>query len=264
MKKITVFLELVAVCLWLGGCSGSPGLPQDAENGFARFDDPNEVLITSQFVKMLEDLPPDQIEEAKSRLRTRLQSEIPEIRRRAALTLHALGDVSGIPVIVMIRDMREVTKQQDRDNIVVALRVMKDSRAIPVLTESADDLSPYIRSIAMAALGELKAATAYKTILKHLHDYESEENSCIPMYPASLACYALGALGDKRAISHLIEALEHKETQSAACQALGKLTGQEFHYDVEKWKEWWEKEKPNVLRICVERCMSENGARPQQ
>ena len=242
MKTIAFFATFVAACLWLSSCVEPSGFPGAMEKEFERFDDPNQAIITSQFVQILKDLRGDQLQEAKSRLRTRLQSETPEIRRRAALTLHSLGEDDGVPV--MIRDMKEVTRQRDRNNIIVALRVMKDRRAIPVLTDCTDDPSPYVRSIAFAALGELAAADAYDPIVEHLHDYETRGDSCIRMYPASSACYALGALGDKKAIPHLIEALGHKETESAAFRALKKLTGQQFQDDVAKWKQWWTKENP--------------------
>ncbi|MCD6338070.1 MAG: tRNA (N6-threonylcarbamoyladenosine(37)-N6)-methyltransferase TrmO [Verrucomicrobia bacterium] len=225
------------------GERGKLGLPEAVEKEFVRFDDPDQIVIASRFAQLLKKLRADQIREAKSRLRARLQSKIPEIRRRAALTLHSLGDDSG--VAVMIRDMKEVTDQRDRNNIVVALRVMKDSRAVPALIDCAYDASPYIRSIALAALGELKAADAYEAIVEHLHDYETEEGDCFQTCPAHLACYALGALGDKGAIPHLIEALDHEETRAAACKTLGKLTGEQFGYDAAKWKQWWEKEKAN-------------------
>ena len=243
MKKILVLFTLVTLLSYFASCRPVAGLPDAIEKEFTRFNDPHEILITSQFEKMLRELPPKQIEEVKLRLRTKLKSDTLEIRRRAALVLDSLGDAAGVPV--MIKDMQTVIEQRDRDNIVVALRVMKDRRAIPILTKSVDDTSPYIRGIALAALGEMKAVEAYQTILNHLHDYETKGDSCIPMYPASSACYALGALGDKRAIPHLMEALNHKETQAAACQALDRLTGEKFHYDVVKWKKWWEKGKPN-------------------
>jgi len=239
MRTLVGFPPSVAICLCLGGCLGSSGLPEAAKKEFTRLDDPNQVVITSRFVQMLKGLPANQLQEAKSQLRARLRSGIPEIRRRSALSLHALGDASG--VAVMIRDMEQVTKQRDRDNIVVALRVMKDDRAVPVLTDCTDDPSPYVRGIALAALGELKAADAYEAIVEHLRDYELQGDSCTPMYPASSACYALGALGVKKAIPHLIKVLEHKQTRSAACQALGKLTGQQFQYDAAKWKQWWKR-----------------------
>lgn len=176
-------------------------------------------------------------------LRAQLAAPDFETRRHAAIELSRAGDNSGVPIL--IEAMSTLTNQNDRNNCIVALRITKAPQSVPILIKATDDPSPYVRSIALEALGELAATDAYEAIVEHLHDYEAQEGSCIPGYPASAACYALGALGDKKAIPHLVEALEHKETQSSACQALAKLTGQQLHYDIAKWKQWWKKEKPN-------------------
>jgi hypothetical protein len=54
---------------------------------------------------------------------------------------------------------------RDRDNLVVALRVLGDRRASPALRAALKDKSPYVRGIAVAALGELKSAKAYDEIV---------------------------------------------------------------------------------------------------
>lgn len=54
-----------------------------------------------------------------------------------------------------------------------------------------------------------------------------------------MACYALGALSDKRAVPVLIERLADKNLQESARQALEALTDQKLGNDAEKWKSWW-------------------------
>ena len=175
-------------------------------------------------------------------LRVQLTAPDFETRRQAAIELSRAGDNSGVPVL--IEAMSTLTNQNDRNNCIVALRITKAPQSVPILIKATDDPSPYVRFIALEALGELKATDAYEAIVGHLRDYEAQEGS-LPTYPASAACYALGALGDKKAIPYLVEALEYEETQSSACQALAKLTGQQLHYDIAKWKQWWKNEKPN-------------------
>src|SRR4029077_4694770 len=110
------------------------------------------------FAKSINGLPATEKATAIKRVQESLKSKELEIRRRAALTLASLGDKSGVPT--MIEDLSRATGR-DRDNIVVALRVLKDERAIPALRKALKDKSPYVRGIAVSALGELKAAKAY-------------------------------------------------------------------------------------------------------
>ena len=169
-------------------------------------------------------------------LRADLSSPDFETRRRAAMELHERGDHSGVPT--MIEAMQVLTNQTERNNAVVALRIIKDPRSIPTLLRATSDPAAYVRSIALAALGELSATNAYDVIVSHVSDLENFGGD-LPMCPGDSACYALGALGNPRAIPVLIRALDQERTQSQACQALEKLTGQTFRYDVEKWKSWW-------------------------
>jgi HEAT repeat protein len=206
------------------------------------FDDPAAVLLTARFAKSIADLPASEKAAATKRLLESLESKEVEIRRRAALTLHNLGDKSGVPTMI---EALPTATGRDRDNVVVALRILKDERAIPALRKALEDKSPYVRSIAVASLGELKAAKAYDEIVLLTKDKGVKRGkkdgtlNCIPMFPAMSACYALGALGDQRAIPVLIELLDDKDLRGPAIQALEVLANQKFGNAAEKWKSWW-------------------------
>jgi HEAT repeat protein len=236
MKRFLGMVVLVVASCSSPGNSPMARLPEKVEKEFQRFNDPKEIVIGSRFAKLLQTLSGGEKKLAVARLHGSLKSSSPEVRRRAALALHSLGDDAGVPV--MIRDLSTVTSPNDRGNIAVALRIMKDPRAIGVLMKATDDSSPYVRGIALISLGEMKARGAYEIMISHLTDFEIY-GGCIPMCPAQLACYGLGLLGNKGAIPHLIKALDHKETQGAACQALGELTGKKFQFNIQKWKDWW-------------------------
>jgi HEAT repeat protein len=198
------------------------------------FDDPSAFPpLTDSFARAIADLPAPEKAEALKRLHQSLLSREVEVRRRAALTLGSLGDRSGVPV--MVADLSKATGR-DRDNVIVALRILKDERAIPALRAALKDKSPYVRGIAVAALGELKAAKAYDEIVALTKDKEREDGgkadgtlNCIRSYPADMACYALGALGDKRAIPVLIELLADADLRWSARQALEVLTKQKLY-----------------------------------
>jgi HEAT repeat protein len=103
------------------------------------FDDPNALLLTDSFAKSIGDLPAPEKATALKRLHQSLLSREVEVRRRAALTLGRLGDWSGVPV--MVADLSKATGR-DRDNVIVALRILKDERAIPALRAALKDKSP--------------------------------------------------------------------------------------------------------------------------
>ena len=110
------------------------------------FDDPTAVLLTDTFAKSVNALPVAEKATAIKRLLGSLKSKEVEIRRRAALTLSALGDRSGVPT--MIDDLSTATGK-DRDNVVVALRIHKDERAVPALRTALTDKSPHVRGVAV-------------------------------------------------------------------------------------------------------------------
>jgi RNA polymerase sigma factor (sigma-70 family) len=231
---------------WLDQHDENPAVKALTANGvdWMAFYDPKTVLLTDAFAKAIRELPSGAKEAAIKRLDEALRFEHVEIRRRAALTLGSLGNKSGVPT--MIEDLFKATGS-DRDNVVVALRVLKDKRATLALRKALKDSSPYVRGIAVAALGEVKAAKAYDDIVALTRDKgkaneKSGSLNCVRILPADMACYALGALGDQRAVPVLIERLADKELRQSARQALEALTSQKFGDDWEKWRSWW-KEK---------------------
>ncbi len=212
----------------------------EIEAELVRLQDPKQAFIGTLFHDRLRRLSDQEQAAVIQRLKLALTDMSVEVRRRASLTLHAMGDNSGVPV--MIQDMAS-EDDSTRGNVAVALRIMKDKRAIPVLMKACEDEHAYVRGIALAALGELGAVNAFETISRHLTDKEGDNSSCMQITPGMMACYALGAIGDRRALPLLITALEDESLQSSACQALGKLTGKKFAYNAKAWKDWWQKQQ---------------------
>jgi HEAT repeat protein len=110
---------LLLAAIWALACvSRGAEVPATLRPDFAAFDDPDRVLILSQFTEKLAGAAAEVRAEALAALRARLDSPAVEVRRRAALALHSLGDETGVPV--MIRDMKRATQPTDRNNLVVA------------------------------------------------------------------------------------------------------------------------------------------------
>lgn len=220
--------------------SGSdPAGPPD----WAKFTDPKAMVLTDAFAKAVAALPADEKAAAVKRLTEALAATELEVRRRAALTLGSLGDKAGVPT--MIADLATATGH-DRNNVVVALRILKDDRAVPALRKALKDRSPTVRGLAAAALGELKATKAYADVVALTKDKEGlrvektdGKLNCIPDCPAFLACYALGAMGDPRAVPVLIDLLADDALRGSARQGLEALTRQKLGDDPERWRAWW-------------------------
>ncbi len=61
----------------------------------------------------------------------------------------------------------------------------------------------------------------------------------------SSAAWALGKIGDKRAVEPLIAVLKDKGSyvRYYASEALTKITGKDFGEDQAQWQKWWEQNK---------------------
>jgi HEAT repeat protein len=240
LRRKTMRFVPAAVASALLTVLASVGLCDEVD--WVAFDDPNAFLLTDPLAMSIAELKGKQAETAIQRLHESLKSTEVEIRRRGALTLGKLGDSSGVPV--MIADLSKATGR-DRDNVVVALRILKDRRAVPALRQALKDESPYVRSIAVAALGEMKATEAYADIVVRTKDKEGRDGNggktldCVRFSPADLACYALGALGDTRAVPVLIDLLRDEDLKVPARQGLEVLTMQKFGDDPDAWAAWW-------------------------
>lgn len=254
-------------------------LPAELEEQFNRLFDPNEAFVSEALFKTLADhtrvFSSDLARRASSddrlrqhdldirgeihnRLREGLASEHLEIRRRVALALSAIGDKSGVPV--MIEDMT-AANPNNRADVVVTLRKIKDRRAIPALIKAVDDRTPYIRCIAIEALGEMEADEGYDVIVKHLNDKEKVKGTDVIMLPAGSACFALGEIREREAVPLLIKALEDEELKERAAKALEKIRvghyfvrrrgDSGFGTDVKKWKNWWQWENLDGTTVRV-------------
>jgi HEAT repeat protein len=204
-------------------------------------------VLTDAFAESVNGLPDADKAAAMQRLKGSLKSGQVETRRRAALTLAALGDRSGVPT--MIEDLSAATGR-DRENVAIALRILKDERAVPALRAALKDKSPHVRGFAVSALGDLKSAQAYDEIVALTKDKEGLKGgkgdgglNCIPYCPAFSACYALADLGDERAVPVLIGLLDDADLRGTARKALEVLTRQKLGDDPEQWKAWWKSKR---------------------
>ncbi|MBW8017405.1 MAG: hypothetical protein FVQ82_14585 [Planctomycetes bacterium] len=159
---------------------------------------------------------PELSNEFVGRLKSALLSEHVEVRRRAAVALNYFADKSGVEV--MIADISSKDAQV-RAGAAKALRTLADKKAAKVLIAATKDEVAAIRCTALLALGEMKVKGITELLIGHLTDKKGGPKSI----PAIAACKALASLGDRKAIPKLIETLDDKVLNDAACKALKRL-----------------------------------------
>jgi len=144
-----------------------------------------------------------------------LQSSVPAVRERAAISLGNIGDKLAVPALIEALDdsgngvRREAAK---------ALGFIKDARAATSLLEALSDRDTNVRMYAAYALGEIKDARAAPALLKALGDPEW----CV----RDQAAWALREIRDPKIADSLVAALN--EDNADVTQILWLLGSLEY------------------------------------
>jgi hypothetical protein len=109
--------------------------------------------------------------------------------------------------------------------------------AVEPLIEALNSWNHLVRRNAIIALGIIKDTRAVEPLLDSLHDVQLEVRD--------EAIFVLGEMGDVRAVEPLIEIIrsEDKDLRMAAKLSLRKITGANFDADPVDWGKWWEVKK---------------------
>ncbi len=167
---------------------------------------------------------------------------------KAARTLGRIGP-AAIPALIPI--LKEAENEEVRGAAAYALGEMGAAAipAVPALVEALEDEESFVRTITAEALGKIGpgAVEAVPALAK-----------AMTMGPGGdfRAVYALGSIGPEavEAVPALIEALEHHLSQSmdtAVYYALVQITAQDFGYNVEAWRQWWETSHPALTNTVT-------------
>jgi len=122
-----------------------------------------------------------------------------------------------------------------RRAVVRALFNLKDPSTVDVLVRILDDKEEAIAVLAAEALGEMKAAGANPALLERINasDWALQK----------AAIEALGKIRAKESIGPLIEMFQKEQglVDEVLHTTLVEITGQDFLYNRESWKKWWDK-----------------------
>lgn len=145
-----------------------------------------------------------------------LCSRDPEKRARAAALLGSMGEEAG-PAVPFLMEM------------------LDDDTAVEL-----DSGESTLRKVAVAALVQIGEPS-----LEPLTAELKNENGDI----RKTAAWALAKLKHPGSVENLIDALgdENSGVRRWASWALYKITRKNFGYDAEKWREWWENNRKQVL-----------------
>jgi bilin biosynthesis protein len=153
----------------------------------------------------------------------------------AAKALVTLGEFSVEPLIGALKD-ENVDIRRMATSI---LGQIKDPRAVDSLVATLEDEHRNVRMMAAWSLAQI-GEPAVKPLINVLRMGRSSARGDV--------AWALGKIGDQRAVEPLIHAMQEEEPtlQSDAAQALAKITGHDFGVDPTKWREWWEKNRNDL------------------
>jgi len=133
-----------------------------------------------------------------------LQSSVPTVRERAAVSLGNIGDKRAVPSLIEALGDSESGVRRETAK---ALGFIKDARAVPSLVEALSDGDTNVRLYAAYALGEIKDAAAVPVLLKALSDPEW----CV----RDQAAWALREIRDPKIAKSLVATLKEENADMA-------------------------------------------------
>lgn len=169
-----------------------------------------------------------------------MKDKDPVVRRNAAIALLWIGEDYGQKSIAPATDTLVIALKDESSEVrwraARTLRVLEwrptDQKSLIdflILTQDFEELS----EIGQPAVAELIVALEDK-------GWDNRRD----------ASKTLGTIGDVSAVEPLIETLEDEvsDVKESAAAALTKLTGEDFGWDYEKWRKWWEHNKNQFLK----------------
>jgi HEAT repeat protein len=159
-----------------------------------------------------------------------------DLRFKAAEALGKIGDARAVePLIEALKDKQPTVRKRAAES----LGEIRDTRAVEPLIDALKD--KWIRCQAAEALGEIGDTRAVEPLIEAFI-----KEPGIRLWAAD----ALRSIGDARAVVPFIDALKDEKlaVRVRAQLALSEITGQDFGDEPLKWREWWDKNKEEMLK----------------
>jgi HEAT repeat protein len=178
----------------------------------------------------------------------------------ARMLVNARAQTAVEPLIRLL----QTSKGETRKEVAAALGNMRDPKAVAPLIEVLNDPIPSVRKSSAVALGKIGDKSAIEPLKPLLNDSNEDVRLA--------AAVALNTLGDN-STKELLEKLLSEDYDNEACDLLVELrnyfvvphlltliggakrdvalyylreiSGQDYQYDVNKWREWWEQHPNN-------------------
>lgn len=179
--------------------------------------------------------------------KNKLYANDPNIQTAAAVSLLGLGYPNALTLLIDI--LKEAKGIEAADimegkgeiciSVLKAFGFIGDDSAMDEIIALLDSENERIRTTATETLGNLKTLKAQKIMTYELLNPQRSLTSRV------LIADALGNVRDRDSVQPLINLLESTESdlQTAAHNALMKITKQSIGKEVGQWKEWWDLNK---------------------
>ena len=221
-------------------------------------------------IKLITGFGKNKIKEAIPFLCECLKDKNWEIRKYAVWSLGEIKDLDINILFPLVKDKSYLVRKE----VAETFGKIKNPITVSYLIELLDDSEWLVRTATIKALSEIKDLRAVEPVINSLYDKQIEvrleaikalaifkdKRATIPLISnlndryhllvREYSAYALGEIGDKRAIYSLINLLksENYELKRVARESLRKITGIDFGYDKEKWYNWAGQKRISSIR----------------
>jgi HEAT repeat protein len=166
-----------------------------------------------------------------------------EGNRIALEALIGCQDKFATPILINLLSDNDL---YEREFAIDALEKLKDRRAVPTLIEAIDSQDEYIWHSAILILGLIKDVRAVDPLIHRLN-FDTRPGV------KYIAAKALGQIGDKKAVSHLINLLGTIEFPKGIIEALGMIGDEEALKSVQPFLTSEDKQLKRSAKKAVKR-----------
>jgi HEAT repeat protein len=179
----------------------------------------------------------------------------PRGQSQAALLL--VQNESPEAELIIRQGLLQIEDPELFQTLATAIHIAHDNRFIDELIRALSSTRPNVRQ---SAAETLSLMTDMRLVAR-LHTMIQDNNADLNARQAAI--WVLGHCGRKRAVSLLMELLEHADDnlRRAAAEVLAELSGQNYGPDITRWQAWWDRHKDLSAERWMEHRLAYQSAR---